>query len=1179
MADFKPTASQYAAIHSRGSAVLVSAGAGSGKTRVLTERLMSFITDDEQPRDIDEFLVITFTRAAAGELRGRIMEELSSASAEDPGNRHLRRQSALCRRAEIGTIHGFCSSLLRQNCHLAGLAPDFRVIEDERAAAMKSTALGKVMEECYARPDTHPGFLRLADTVGAGRSDDRLCELVLELHAKMQCHARPALWAERQIALLGADCADAADTPWGREIIRGLARKADYWHGELERALEATRADEKIAAAYGPSIGASADALARFRRALDEGWDSARACLPIPFEGLKALRKSPDPELSELIKARRDECKKACAAMEKALSASSEKELEGMRLTQDSMEALLRLTLEFDAQYSKDKRRGSLLDYADLEHMAAALLTGEDGSPTELAVRVSERYAEIMVDEYQDVSEVQDTIFRAVSRGGSNLFLVGDVKQSIYRFRLAEPEIFTRKYLSYRDAALAAPGEPRRIMLQENFRSRREIIDAANAVFSLCMSRELGDIDYDSDAALKCGASYEGAVEKPRLLIAAARSEDEDSAAPERLELEAELAAAEIERAVREGLPVTEGGVRRAARYGDIAILLRTPNSVGPVFRRALVRRGIPVAAAQGGEFFSSVEIGTVMSMLALTDNVRQDIPLIAVMRSPCFGFTADELSAVRAADRDGDMYSALCRRAESDAKARDLTERLGALRSLAPDLSCAELVWRIINELDLLAVCGAMSDGERRRANLMELVELSEGFEATGSRGLHRFVLWLRRLAEKGQERGGAASSGGVRIMSVHRSKGLEFPIVFLCDLAHEFNLRDGSARVLVHPELGLGAKVTDLERRIEYPTLSRVAIRQRLVSETLSEEMRLLYVAMTRAREHLIMTASAKDPEKLIEKSRRSFSPKPSAEELSGARSQLSWLLSAIAADGGEHISLRVCGAPDPAAGPAGEGEGDAVDEEFGERLDRCLSFVYPHREAETLPSKVTATELKDREREDGDARSIAPKRRRSFREPDFTRAGKPLSGAEKGTATHLALQYMDFGAAQTEEGVKAEVERMRLARILSDREAEAVDAKAIAGLFASPIGRRMLAARSIRREFKFSLLCPAEELFGAAAGDEVLLQGVVDCCIEEDDGLVVVDYKTDSVRGDRQLAERTALYTPQLRAYAAALERIFGRRVRDCVLYFLSVGRETHVEPSGAAGGAALRDGEKP
>ena len=1153
------TPSQRAAIESRGSAVLVSAGAGSGKTRVLTERLMRYLLEG---RDIDSFLVITYTRAAAAELKGRIMGLLAEASAGDPANRHLRRQSALCRRASIQTIDGFCADLLRQNCHQIGLSPDFGIIEDDRAAQMKAAALDRTMEECYAHSEAHPGFITLVDTVGAGRDDQRLCELVRDLHGKMQCHARPDKWAEEMIEQLRTPVSDVAETPWGRELLEELRQRAEYWIDELDRVLIAMHGEEKTWKCYGESVQTSAEQLRDFSRALRTGWDAARAC-PISFPRVNGVRNPPDPELTEYVKSRRESCKKACEEMRKTLSSSSAAMLDGMAMTHDAMEALLRLTLDFDKEYERAKRRASLLDYADLEHLAARLLSDENGDPTPFAREISARFTEIMVDEYQDVSRVQDTIFRALSQDGKNLFFVGDVKQSIYRFRLADPKIFMEKYESYRDYEKAEDGEERRILLRENFRSRREIIEAANAVFSACMTRKLGDIDYDEAAALRFGAAYyQGERPVPELLLFRSGSSGDDDGAPDRLEREAEEVAGRIEEMLNAKLNVTTENGERPIVSSDIAILLRTVANVAPVFRRALLRHGIPVAAARGGEYFDSLEVSTVIDLLTIVDNPHQDVPLIAVLRSPCVGLTADELSAVRAADKNADFYDALCLHSESDRKCRVFLKQLNALRAAAPDLGCAEMVWQIINDFDLLAISGAMDEGERRRNALMELVALSEDFEATGWRGLHRFVLWLRRLSEQGRDPESSAGEG-VQILSVHKSKGLEFPVVFLCDLAHSFNTMDSRARVLIHPELGLGAKVTDLERHIEYPTLARTAIARRLDRDTRSEEMRLLYVAMTRAKEKLVMSACIKDPEKLIDKLRPSARLPLAAEALASASCPLHWLVTASIADGGEHLRLRVCGdgeteQPQEAGTPE-----IPEDEAFRKELERVLAFRYAYAEAENLPSKVTATELKDRSESDEDAVSIVSGSKRSFRTPDFAAKDKPLSGAARGTATHLVLQHMDLSQTGSEESVRAEIERLRSERFLSEREAEAVDARAIARLFASPLGKRMLEAENLRREFRFSLMCRADELLHAGTDDEVLLQGVVDCLIEEADALVIIDYKTDAIRTMAQLEERRELYTPQLRAYAMAMKRIFKKPVRECVLYFLSMGKEAKVE----------------
>ena len=1162
MPEFKATPAQAAAIESRGATLLVSAGAGSGKTLVLTKRLLSRLTDPEQPVEMDRFLINTFTRAAAGELRCRITGALNEALGEDPDNRRLRRQSALCRKAQIGTIHSFCAALLRENSAALSLSPDFRILDEERAERMKSAALERVLEAWYEKPEEHPGFLLLADTAGAGRDDRRLGALVLTLHGKMQSHARPALWAEKQAALLEQDWPDAGETPWGREILTSAAEQAAYWSAEIDRLMAAAAQEPKLLAYYEQRLAPVGDGLRDFLRRLPEGWDAAgEAARAIEFPRFTNIGKNPDPELTAHIKARRDACKKCVEKLCGALDGDSASLLAELKQTAPAMRALLALCLAFDARYAQDKRRQALLDYADLEHMAAELLTDERGEPTELAREISARYDEIMVDEYQDVSPVQELIFRAVSREDHNRFLVGDLKQSIYRFRLADPSIFSEKYKQFPLIGEAKPGESARIPLRENFRSRREVIDAVNSVFSRCMSRRLGDLDYDAEAALICGADYyEVSVPAPELFLLSAAGDGEGDEAPDKTAAEAAFVAEKIRALVAAGTPVQGKDGLRPMEYGDVAILMSAANNTGPVYRRVLTAHGVPVAAGQGVGYFRSPEISTALSLLSVLDNPHQDIPLIAALRSPAFGFSADELSAIRGADRDRDFYTALCAAAETSEKCRAFLARIDALRRLAADLSAEELVWELLDGLDLLAVFSAATDGAQRRANLMELAALAQRYEASGYKGLHRFVLWLRRLAERGEEPAAGQGGGAVQILTIHKSKGLEFPVVFLCDAARRFNKGELNETVLVHPELGLGPKLTDLERRVEYPTLARQAIRRRLDRELLSEQMRLLYVAMTRVRERLFITAAVKDPDKTLGQLRQSMSSPLSPELLSEQSCFASWLILAALDDGQAHLKLRLTDGKAEAEESLPAAPDETVDEDALRELQENLSFRYPHAAAERLPSKLTATELKGRLEPDEDAQELAPKRRGGvFRMPDFSRKDRPLSGAQRGTATHLVLQYMDFAAADTLARVRGEIERLRQLRLLSDKEASAVDAAAIKKLFDSPLGQRILRAERREREFKFSLLCPAEDYFPGAEGEELLLQGVVDCCIEEDGALTVIDYKTDAVRSEEELASRAAYYRGQLSAYAAALRRIFGKPVREGVLYFLSAGKE--------------------
>lgn len=1165
MAEFKPTPSQKLAIEDRGGELLVSAAAGSGKTRVLTERLMRWITEGDAPRSIDNFLIITFSTAAAAELRSRISEELSARAAADPGSKRLRRESALVRRAQIGTIHSFCSALLREYAGRAGIAPDFAIADEDRARELRRLSLETVLEAAYA--EAEPGFIQLADTVGAGTDDRRLESLVLELHGKLQSHARPGDWAARQSELFETGAEDAADTPWGRELLESAADELLWWAGEFDELVRSLAGFEKMGKAYVPSFSETASSLRGAAKRAAEGWDALREALPIAFPRLGSLRGGgEDPELAERAKARREACKKAAKRIEKGFTLPSEQLLRDMRATAPAMRALLKLVGDFDAEYTRRKRRRSLLDFADLEHLAARLLTEPDGSPTETAREVSRRYAEVMVDEYQDVSLVQDMIIRAVSDSGRRLFMVGDVKQSIYRFRLADPTIFLKKYESYADAP-QPEGVPRRVFLRESFRSRGEVVDAVNAVFGCLMSKGLGEMEYDERARLRAGLEYPGVVPVPELVAVPLPGADEDEERPDKIEVEAAYAARMMRRLVETGAKISEGSALRPLGYGDIAVLLRSVNVSGPVWRRVLAREGVPVEAGQSGGFFEAPEVAVIISLLAIIDNPRQDVALISVLRSELFGFTNDELTEIRLMSGEGDFYAALRARAEVSEKARAFLDTLARLRDFARDSELATLIWEIYESLGCMALCSAMRDGEGRRARLLRLFELARSFETTGWRGLRRFLDWLRSMRERGEEPAFPDEDGGgaVRIMSIHRSKGLEFPVVFIGDTARQFNRSDLRGSVLVHPELGLGPKFTDAARGIEYPTLARRAVANRLERELLSEELRLLYVAMTRARERLFITCTFADPQKTMDKLAPAAQEHIPAQALLPMRSMAEWLICAALGTGGRALTLSIGGDEEGAprrVTPAAQPEPERTGEEASPvDFDALLAWRYPHSGAETLPSKLTATELKSLAEPDAESAELLPRAARTFRRPDIALAARRLTAAERGTATHLALRYLELGALTTPEAAREAVDRLAAAGKLSAREAAAVDAAGLCRFALSPLGRRIAAAPRVLREFPFALLCPAERFFPGAEGEELLLQGVVDCCLIEPDGAVIVDYKTDRIAPEAA-PERAKRYAAQLETYAWAVSRITGLAVKAKIVYFLQPGEAVEL-----------------
>ncbi len=1146
MSDIKLTPSQARAVDLRGHAALVSAAAGSGKTRVLTERLMARVLEGE---DIDRFLVITFTRAAAAELRGRILSELNERIGADPANVRLRRQSALLYRAQIGTIDSFCTALVRENAHVLGVSPGFAVLDTERAQSLQERALEDVLDRAYERIEEDDGLRTLVDSVGAGRDDAALGQTVLALYQKMRSYPFPWTWAEETLAGLDTDgLTDAAQTPWGRAILDDAAAEAAYQGAKLDRAVERymqSAEAEPVRKSYGPSF---ADMALRFRsiaRACGESWEKARTVTAEPDPRLGTLRNYTGD--TDAVKAVWKEAKAASGRLRTALAGDSQTLLAGAAASKAPLTALVGLVKDLDSEYAKRKKRMESLDFADLEHMCVELLCDGENGPTALARTVSGRFAEVMVDEYQDVNRVQETIFRRVSGEEKNLFMVGDVKQSVYRFRMAEPGIFNERYADFR---AGGPGEL--VLLQENFRSRKCVLDACNAVFSRIMSPELGDVAYDDTARLIPGADYppEGEV-KPELCLLDSRDADED--APDKNAMEAAYVARRIRDMVERERPLVSDGLggRRPVRYGDIALLLRTPGTTGGAYRRALEEAGVPVSAREGGAFFSQPEISFAISMLAVADNPRQDVPLIAALRGLPFGFDPDELSAVRTAGK-GDLWDALCLRAREDERCRRFVDTVQDLRSFAREEPVDSLLRRLYDRTELTTICGAMADGGRRTAELMQLYEYARQFEDSGSHGLFRFVAWLRDLERRGQEPPAPALSDAVQITSIHKSKGLEFPVVFLAGQGHGWN-RQGARLVLCHEKLGLGMKVTDAVRGVSWPTLCWRAIDLMEKREELSEQERVLYVAMTRAKERLVMTGMTGEAAKKLAACDTGGSA-VSPRELMRAGSALPWLMRAAAADGGETIDIKLLSPEETAADPAAEEKKPltAADPALTAELAERLAWTYPYEAAVALPSKMTATAAQELAPDEADPEAAelvkAPAVTARLRKPDFGRDQRDLTGPERGVAAHLVMQHIDFGKTGSEAEISAEIGRLEAMGFLDARQARAVDPGDILAFFRSELGQRLLKADRVIREFKFSLLCPAALWYPQAPeGEEVLLQGVVDCCIQEAGALTVIDFKTDGeVHPER--------YTGQLQAYAAAMERIYELPVKQAALWYL-------------------------
>ena len=1184
MGDIQLTPQQLGAVEDRGGSLLVSAAAGSGKTKVLVERVFAYLR--EEHCHIDDFLIITFTRAAAAELRSKLAAELARRVAAEPENGHLRQQMFRVYQADIKTVDGFCASLLREHVHLLepvdgrSLTPDFRILDESECTLLKERALEQALEHFYQRIEQgDEGCRLLAETLGFGRDDRGLALLVPEVHAKLQSHPYPEKWLAQAAEGWRELPQRLADSVYGRTIMDDTVRRALYWAERLERAARDMEGCQPVFDAYADRFLEAAAQLREYEGAAQKGWDEMSR-VDVTFRKLGAVRGEENGDSKAAAKAVWDKCKAAVKKLSAPYQTAESELLDDLRAIAPAMEALLELTTDFDRRFQAEKVRRNAMDFSDQEHYAVRLLAGEDGTPTELGEQVSHRYREIMVDEYQDTNEVQNCIFRAVSQQGENIFAVGDVKQSIYRFRLAEPGIFLEKYRTYLDAEDAAPGQPRRRVLSRNFRSRREVLDAANFVFAAIMSREMGELDYTEEQYLHFGAAYYPDAPERETEFHYLSVEDTPEQRFDRAEAEARFTARRIRQLLDGGFPVRGGdGELRPVEPEDIVILMRSPSARLAVFTAALEREGIPCDGGESEDFFSAMEIAVVLSLLEIVDNPRQDVPLIAVLRSPLVGMSADRLAEIRALQPEGDYYEALCRDEGEDAQA--FLSLLRELRHASREMAADKLLWYCYDRCRVEAIFGAMADGAQRQARLTALYDYVRRLVQSGRTGLFDCVSHLRQLLENGDAPAitAARASGGVRIMSVHKSKGLEFPVVVLADLNRSFNRQDLDRPVLVHPQLGVGAERVEIERRIRYDTVSKSALALTLEREAKAEELRILYVAMTRAQEKLIMVCSRKNPEKhLRELAALTELPVP-PEAVSGANCPGDWLLLTLLntfqaselhgfagvrpselteAPAGVTVHLHRIGGEETeeAASPAEEDVGESPDTTPD---TASLGFVYGHRAATVTPSKVTATQLKGRAIDEEIAEGTLPRRRESAPErPRFLQEKRGLTGAERGTAMHLVMQFLPLDTAAEPWAVAEVIDGLRRRRLLTPEQAAALDVPALVRFLASPLAERIRNAPRLWREYRFALLTDAGIYDGDAAGEEMLLQGVADCVFETESGLAVVDFKTDWVQ-TAEVQQRAEVYRAQLDAYAGALSRILERPVTERILYFFACGEE--------------------
>jgi ATP-dependent helicase/nuclease subunit A len=1249
----KWTSAQEEAISAPAGNLLVSAAAGAGKTAVLVERVIRRVLDPKDPVDIDRLLLVTFTEAAAAEMRQRIGAALGAALASAPGNNHLERQLALLGRASISTLHSFCLRVVRRYFYQLELDPAFRVMDEAEADLLAHEVLDSLWEERYeAEVETNGPFIQLLDCYGNARSDDDLKELVLTIHNFSRSQPWPEEWLRKTAASFhDADAADEATLPWVRPLLAVSLQELGSALLLLARAAELAGLPAGPAQ-YLSNIQQEQEAVAAAVRTARYGsWDDLRASLEIAFEPLPRVHKTDDvdPELKEQVQDLRDRAKKIVRQLREGVYGRPLADLVAdLTSMAPIVTALCDLVLEFSRRFQAAKRARARVDFSDLEHYALSLLRDNDLpggvlKPSPLAQELAQEYAEVLVDEYQDINPVQDAILTLVSgQDGPSprLFLVGDVKQSIYRFRLAEPRLFLQKY---RDYPSAPGGRQRRLSLKHNFRSRSEVITAVNFIFRQILTREVGDLDYDAEAELVPGAAYAeppagarlagGPVElhlversakenQGRAALVEAHEQQEEEAAHEPVDLGAvEKEALLIGRRIREmvqGAPTRPGpefmvwdkaaGSYRPVTYRDIVVLLRTMQGRANTMLEVLRQLEIPAYAELGSGYFTAPEVGTMLSLLKIIDNPRQDIPLAAVLRSPLVGLSPEELAQVRlaapGADFHGAVWAASSREDFTGRKKLQLfLAQLQEWRTAARRGTLADLIWRIYRETGYLSYVGALPAGAQRQANLRALYDRARQFESFGRPGLFRFLRFLERFQAEEGDLGTARALGEnenvVRIMSIHKSKGLEFPVVFVADLGKKFNLDDLKGDILLHRDLGLGPVVVNTGLGIKYPSLAHHAIKAASRQEILAEELRILYVALTRARERLILVGSASE----LTKQRQRWTQAACAEgwrlptgTLASASSYLDWLCPALVrhAQGTPLREGNLWVRPDPAvaADPASfqiflygpedmvplkqavcqtgaecnQGEiASQVEPELLAEVKRRLSWRYPNQTASKLAAKLSVSELKRRallgraqEEEEEPGKGWQPLG--WTRQPRFAQAEEGLAGAERGSAVHLVLEHLDLRRELSASGIAIQVQELVEREFLTPEQAASVDSFALAEFFASPLGRRLtLDPGAVRRELPFSLCLPARQVYlnqdltPSEAEELVLLQGIIDCLVALPDGWLLLDFKTDQI-GPAGLTERLPGYLRQVEIYAQAVCQLTQRPVVEAYLYFL-------------------------
>ncbi|KIQ95717.1 ATP-dependent helicase/nuclease subunit A [Anoxybacillus thermarum] len=1185
------TDEQWKAIYAEGQHTLVAAAAGSGKTAVLVERIIQKILHKERPIDVDRLLVVTFTNAAAAEMRQRIGEALERALENEPHSLHLRRQLSLLQKASISTIHSFCLDVIRKYYYIIGIDPVFRIADEGEMALLKEEVLETLFEQYYAENDG--AFLAVVDKYTSDRTDADLQTLILRLYEFSRSHPNPNEWLQQIVHMYDVEEGGRIDDlPYAHYLFQAVDLALEAAEQRLAQALQKTKEPGGPDYLYETLIS-DQQVIAKLKEARAESWQKLHETMKnVSFATAKRKPKDGayDERLIDEVKKLREQVKKEISsATEELFSFQPATYVRHLREMKPTVATIVQMVQRFADLLQAKKDEKGIVDFSDLEHYCLHILRDRSAEhefkPSEAALSYRAQFAEVLVDEYQDTNMVQESILRLVchdDEATGNLFMVGDVKQSIYGFRLAEPSLFLQKYDRF-----TKDGEGGlRIDLAKNFRSRKEILDGTNFIFRQLMTETVGDMRYDDDAALRFGArdypEKQVPVECVWINEAKEESDEEEQEDVTAVQLEARWIAKKIKQLLAEPFFVYDRRLKgeRRLMYRDIVILCRSMSSASAMLEE-FRKQNVPVYAELSTGYFSATEVSIMLSLLKVIDNPYQDIPLAAVLRSPIVGLDENELARIRLAKKDGAFYEALLAFVEQSQddelyeKVKRWLSYLSGWRTAARQKPLADFIWQLYRDTNFYDYVGGMPGGKQRQANLRALYDRAKQYEKTSFRGIFRFLRFIERLKEREDDFGAARSlteqEDVVRMMTIHKSKGLEFPIVFLAGAAKRFNTKDLRGDYILDKDFGLGMRFVHPTWRASYPTIAQIAIKKKMKLQMLAEEMRILYVALTRAKEKLYIVSTVKDIE--AEKKKWQEVTYTSTWELPAyviekAKSYADWLGYALI----RHpqsicpsktvlhdtslwemhvVSAHALEQEDEQANEhrdiveaIQQLQPVAIKSEYEEEIKRRLSWTYTYAGATMLRAKQSVSELK-RQRDIYGGHAEQPFRKEIVERPRFLQA-KTITPAERGTIMHLVMQHIDVTKEVTVRSVQEQIARMINGEWLTEEQAKAVDIESIVAFFHTPIGKRMQRAKRLEREVPFYL---AQEM----EGETVIVQGVIDCVFEDEYGLVLIDYKTDRVSWmndpQQQLKRR---YEGQLALYREAIEAIWKKKVTETYVY---------------------------